>query len=231
MSDLKSFWPNPVGPDEQLGGTSVTSSGSDPQVTIDGCRILRVPNTYNHKGSEKKKVVMLRNAENHFPRYSYEQIRGVLAQWTTIVPPSRAAAAAPGPNQQRSKNESFKGGMDSAPPVTIDDVAVNCPTIDDILQRGGNGDPEPLWNLALLAASFTEDPFNAAHRLGNQDPRYTKDGTDKKLTEKIQARANNPAIGWPRCEQFAALHPACRTCPLLVQNKTPFHHAQRRLFH
>lgn len=35
MSDLKSFWPNPVGPDENLSGDSIASSGSDPQVTVD----------------------------------------------------------------------------------------------------------------------------------------------------------------------------------------------------
>lgn len=35
MSDLKSFWPNPVGPDEGLSGDSITSSGSDPSVTVD----------------------------------------------------------------------------------------------------------------------------------------------------------------------------------------------------
>lgn len=36
MSDLKSFWPNPAMPaSSDLGGDSVVSSGSDPQVTVD----------------------------------------------------------------------------------------------------------------------------------------------------------------------------------------------------
>lgn len=35
MSDLKSFWPNPVGPDTDLSGDSIVSSGSDPSVTVD----------------------------------------------------------------------------------------------------------------------------------------------------------------------------------------------------
>ena len=37
MSDLKTFWPNPGGPDANpgLSGDSVTGSGSDPQVTVD----------------------------------------------------------------------------------------------------------------------------------------------------------------------------------------------------
>lgn len=35
MSDLKSFWSNPVGPDTDLSGDAIVSSGSDPQVTVD----------------------------------------------------------------------------------------------------------------------------------------------------------------------------------------------------
>lgn len=36
MSDLKSFWPNPGAPsDPGLDGSTVTSRGSDPSVTVD----------------------------------------------------------------------------------------------------------------------------------------------------------------------------------------------------
>ena len=38
MSDLKTFWPNPGGGDANPGldGTSITSRGTDPQVSLDG---------------------------------------------------------------------------------------------------------------------------------------------------------------------------------------------------
>jgi len=37
MSDLKTFWPNPGTPqDVGLGGETVTSSGTDPQVDLSG---------------------------------------------------------------------------------------------------------------------------------------------------------------------------------------------------
>ena len=37
MSDPKTYWPNPGGPERQpdTSGTGVVSSGSDPQVTVD----------------------------------------------------------------------------------------------------------------------------------------------------------------------------------------------------
>lgn len=193
----------------------------DPQVTVDAARILRVPNTYNHKKMPPEKVRLIVEDGHTFPRYGYQQMVGVLAKWIDGQPQARAAAA----GQQKTNN--LTANVGTTPPVPIDDVAANCMTIDDILQRGGNGDSEPLWNLALYAASFTTDPYDAAHRMSDQDPRYTRDGTEKKLAEKIAARANNPDAGWPTCQSFSAQQPACATCPLFAQGKTPFHHARR----
>jgi hypothetical protein len=197
----------------------------DPQVTVNPAGILRVPNTWNHKKTPPAKVRLYRDAAHTFPRYGYQQLVGALAVYINSVgiqPPQGTHA-----NAQRAKNFTDNVG-EGAPPVEIEDVAVNCAAIDDILTRHGNGDAEPLWNLALYAASFTSDPHSAAHELSNGDPRYTQQGTDKKLQEKIQARAANPDAGWPTCESFAALHPACATCPLFAQKKTPFHHARRQ---
>ena len=191
----------------------------DPAVTVNPAGILRVPNTWNHKHSPARKVYLVREEGHRFPRYNYQQLAGALSNYTPAiggVPPDLRA------NQQRSKN--FTSGVDSAPPVTIDELAVNCMTLDDILSRGGDGDQEPLWNLAVYAASFTSDPHDAAHRLSDGDPRYSYDSTEKKLLEKINARSSNPDAGWPTCKSFAAQSPTCALCPLFAQDKTPFHH-------
>jgi Domain of unknown function (DUF927) len=192
----------------------------DPQITVNPAGILRVPNTFNHKSTPATKVRLLR--EGTFPRYSYQQLVGALSNYTPAiggVPPELRA------NQKRSRN--FTSGVENAPPVTIDEVAVNCMTIDDILDRGGDGDAEPLWNLAILAASFTSDPHDAAHRLSDGDPRYVYADTEKKLIEKINARSTNPDVGWPTCKSFGALSPTCAMCPLYAMDKTPFHHVVR----
>jgi Domain of unknown function (DUF927) len=194
----------------------------DPQVTVNPAGILRVPNTFNYKTVPPTKVRLNREEGHAFPRYGYQQMLGLLGAYTDTA----TLRQGPGANRERTKNFT-EGVSESSPPVSIDDVAVNCAVIEDILERGGNGDAEPLWNLALYAAAFTTDPYDAAHRLGDADPRYTRDGTDKKLVEKINARANNPAAGWPTCESFSALHPACASCPLFAHKKTPFHHARR----
>jgi Domain of unknown function (DUF927) len=195
----------------------------DPQVTVNPAGILRVPNTYNHKSVPARKVQLYREEGHSFPRYGYQQLVGALAAYISGPAASQGAAA------KTRYTSNFTDNIESAPPVLIDDIAVNCAAIDDILERGGDGDAEPLWNLALYAAAFTADPHDAAHRLSDADPRYSHDATEKKLLEKINARAANPNAGWPTCESFSVLHPACATCPLFVQKKTPFHHAHREV--
>lgn len=192
----------------------------DPQVTVDACRILRVPNTFNHKSAPPTKVMINWQGRTSLPRYKPEDIATALSTWLKPAP------AKSGTNQKLNQN--FTSGLtEKSPPVPVEDVAANCPALADILARGGNGDSEPLWNLALLASSFTSNPRDAAHALSDQDPRYDFNATEKKLAEKIMARANNPSIGWPTCQSFSMHHPACATCPLLAVGKTPFHHARR----
>ena len=194
----------------------------DPQVTVNASGILRVPNTWNHKTRPASKVRLLRPEGHLFPRYGYQQLLGALGQYTDT------ATMRQGPGAEANRTRNFTEGVtESSPPVSIDDVAVNCGVIEDILARGGKGDGEPLWNMALYAAAFTTDPYDAAHRLGNQHAGYSKDSTEKKLVEKLNARANNTQAGWPKCEQFAPLHAACGSCPLFAYKKSPFHHAKR----
>ena len=194
----------------------------DPQVTVNPAGILRVPNTWNHKLSPPRKTFLYREEGHTFPRYSYQQLVSVLgvSMGTQKQLPAQGNKA----NAQRSSN--FSAGIEEAapPPVTIEELAINCDVINDILEREGDGDAEPLWNLALYAAAFTKDPHDAAHKLSKGDARYSSAETEKKLDEKISARASNKEAGWPTCEKFSALHPACATCPFFMLNKTPFHH-------
>lgn len=197
----------------------------DPAVTVNPTLILRVPNTWNHKSAPPNKVRLIREPGHLFPRYDFEQMAAALAQWTGAHAVADNVKQGPGANRQRTQN--FTENVEGAPPVTIDELVVNCMTLDDMLERGGKGDAEPLWNLGLYAASFTSDPHDAAHRLSGGDPRYSHADTEKKLAEKVAARTGNAAAGWPRCSQFAALSPKCALCPLKKQDKTPFHHVIR----
>lgn len=198
----------------------------DPQCTVNPAGILRVPNTFHWKNDPPGKVRLYREARHTFTQYDYQTMVSVLSPYMGQPGTNKAAHAAQ--TATSGINRNFTAGVDeSSPPVSIDDLAGPCGAIRDILDRGGNGDAEPLWNLGLYAASFTSDPHDAAHRMSDQDKRYSKDGTEKKLIEKINARAANPAAGWPTCDSFSKLHPACAVCPLFPYNKSPFHFAPR----
>jgi hypothetical protein len=192
----------------------------DPQVTVNPAGILRVPNTFNHKRTPPTKVHLYREPGHTFPTYGYQQLVGVLGAHAS---PLNAVPQGNRANAGRSSNFSAGINENTAPPVDIEDLAINCGVIDDILDRAGNGDSEPLWNLAIYAASFTKDAHAAAYALSDGDPRFSQADTDKKLLEKINARAAG-GLGWPTCEQFSQHHVACATCPFFAVKKTPFHH-------
>jgi hypothetical protein len=193
----------------------------DPQVTSNAAGVLRVPTSLNWKTGTPAPVQLLVTADERFPVYTYAQLTNVLSAYVGSL-----AGVKVGTGTGRSSN--FTAGVNaSAPPIALDDVAAVCPLTDDTLKRGGSGDPEPLWNLLMMLASFTDDPITDAHRLSNGDARYSQAETDRKIQEKINARANNPAIGWPSCSSFAPLNPHCRTCPFNGQGKSPLNFAAR----
>lgn len=118
----------------------------------------------------------------------------------------------------------FSAGIEEhrAQPVALEKVIASCPTFADIHARGGNGDPEPLWALAILATTFMIDGRAKAHELSKGDPRYDPASTDAKYAQKEADRAaSGGKIGWPTCRAFSALSAHCQTCPMLAHNKSP----------
>ena len=193
----------------------------DPQVTVNPAGILRAPSTRNWKTRPPGVVRLMEDSS--FARYDYQQLVSALGQYVGPLTGIRQNQPMP----VNSTVQNFTAGVGTAAPVALADVAAVCGVVDDILTRGGNGDAEPLWNLALLLASFTDDPHAAAHSMSNKDQRYSVSSTDKKLLEKVNARAANSNIGWPACSSFSALHPACATCPLFAHGKSPLAFARK----
>jgi hypothetical protein len=195
----------------------------DPQVTVNPAGVLRVPGSFNYKTNPPGRVELLDDSSGQL--YGYDQLCAALK--VSAQAQARTMGASYGTT---GHSAAYAGYIDNTPEAytpPLDDVAAVCPTIRDILTRGGNGDAEPLWNMAVLLASFTDNPVASAHRLSSGDPRYVPADTDKKLHEKINARAANSSIGWPQCAGFSALSPTCHTCPLLVLNKSPLSHVKR----
>ena len=206
----------------------------DPQVTVNPTGILRPPGTLNYKKQPPSPVLMM--DDTGWPIYSYQQLVNAFGHFVGPMPGVRnnqanvnnVSAMHPQGAGGAGVNQNFSAGMGSTPvPVSIEDVARVCPVVDNSVTKGGDGDSEPLWNQLLMLASFTEDPTDAAHKLSQGDGRYTKAETDKKLAEKVQARATNTSLGWPACTAFSSLSPLCAQCPLFAQQKSPLNFATR----
>ena len=186
----------------------------DQQCTANPTAVLRLAGTCNFKQGGRLAV-------------SIEEVADPVACSVEDVEQATASVTVQPKNYAKPQTARTIGGEpdDDTLKVDIEMVAQECPTIDAMLNRGGKGDPEPLWNLAMMLASFTTDPDNVALWLSELDPRYTEAKTDKKLAEKFTARASNPAIGWPSCASFTAFAPAhcteCLTCPHRYEGKSP----------
>jgi len=203
----------------------------DPAVTVNAAGILRPPSTFNYKINPPGQVMLFRPLLSG-QRYPVAALATPLAADLNAVQNVQNAQSAGGSTTRISHNAAFIDNTPTGPVPKLEDVIAVCPALDDIYQREGGpaasdppgvkGDSEPLWNLAVMAASFTDDPVRSAHKLSRAHREYDQASTDQKLYEKQNARAQNSNIGWPKCASFSPLHQACRTCPNYVHNKSPF---------
>jgi len=192
----------------------------DEKCTGDAARILRIPTTLNRKHQPPRPCRMDLSVAKEARLYQPEDFSAALRQFM-----SAKTKTGTGPSATVTGiAANFTAGTTSKiPPVSIDDVAKNCPMTAQTLADGGAGKREPEWQMDIFLAAHTSDPQDAAHRLSKGHADYDPALTDKKLEQKqIAIKAGN--LGWPECAKFH--HAACQTCPLRSQGKSPFHFAQ-----
>lgn len=196
----------------------------DTQCTVDSARILRVPETWNHKGTPPLPVVLGRHIEpSDVP---LDDMRRILLPYMgaqVVRLPTAMTGGLPG----KGPVSELAAGIQApaAPPVDIDSIKPLCGFVQTAMDTGGQGYAQPLWNLTTLLATFTQsargDGRWAAHEMAKGHPGYAQADTDALYDRKVSERdARN--IGWPSC---AAVQNAgcssCATCPLQHLNKSP----------
>jgi hypothetical protein len=187
---------------------------ADPAVTADAARILRIPGSYNYKRTPPTQCTM--DTPTAVLQYTAELFTGVLAQFMAA---GKAKAKPSGPASVGFIGPAaFSGGIKDYPALPIDQIAQTCPMVAQTLADGGAGKAEPEWSQDIYLAAHTSDPADAAHRMSKGHDEYSHADTDAKLATKQTAIAAGD-LGWPACSSFR--HAACKTCPLLAQNKSP----------
>lgn len=206
---------------------------ADYQVTVDSARLLRIPGTENNKQAAPRPVTLAGNLVEF--GYDPDHLRKALEPHKlSLRAATQPAAALVFEQPQATKPDAalLPNGVANElgasihrhayAPVHLDDLAMECGFIRDALTTGGQTYSNPMWNIATLAATFTDDARNDAHRMGNQHPEYTKESTDEFFDRKVRDK-NEKGLGFPLCATISATGcTACQTCPHFAKGRSPF---------
>jgi hypothetical protein len=204
----------------------------DAAVTTDAARVLRVPNTSNHKTDPARPVKLL-GLRPEAMDYDFPASLGHLP---TISPVHTAPTSslflegnqptAPAASLAALPKESLSEGLnkyEDQPSLDFGPLVKECAFIREALKTGGKDYSQPMWNLTTLAATFMEHGEKLAHKMGNQHPGYTPESTDA-LWERKKRERQEKGLGWPSCNAIqAAGCAACTTCPHFPKGKSPLH--------
>tara|TARA_B100000131_G_scaffold122660_1_gene119780 strand:+ start:8173 stop:10986 length:2814 start_codon:yes stop_codon:yes gene_type:complete len=181
---------------------------ADPAVTSDIARVLRVPNTHNHKTDPPSKVMGLGKASIEL--YDFDKFSSLLG--VDFVPaPTRPAPKAKSTN---AVMDALLGNRESRFKDILKKTQAGrgCEQIKLIVKDQENTS-EPMWRAGLSIARYCADGDKAAHLLSKNHPEYSQEATDKKY---------GPIKGPYTCTKFDEFRPdVCPKCPNWGKVKSP----------
>ena len=189
---------------------------ADWQVTTDSARILRIPGTTNNKQDVPRPVTLAAIKE-------LDLDPAILAEALKPYTKQQRPTAKPLVIDPPGSHDELGAGINKHKydPVHLDDLSNECAFIRDAIATGGASYTNPLWNLTTLAATFSDDPRNDAHRMGDKHPDYTEQSTDE-LLERKQREREEKGLGFPTCAAIAnAGCMLCQTCPHFSKGRSP----------
>jgi hypothetical protein len=200
----------------------------DTQCTIDSARVLRVPDTWNYKTDPPHRVRILGTPLKS--DYDITALEKTLEPYKVATPEyGRPAFEQPGELADvfagipRDTPKELAAGIAKRQygPIHLDRLAGECAFIHDAIATGGAEYSNPLWNLTTLIATFTDDPRNDAHRMGNRHSGYRKDYTDAFFDRKLRER-DEKGLGFPNCATISATGcAACQSCQHFARARSP----------
>lgn len=190
----------------------------DTGVTRDAARVLRIPGSRNHK-YEDKPVCEVLTADG--PLVTLEQMQEVLSRYIGESPqdlqlPDNVRSIFAG----TSSNSDLSAGVESGAVFEGRKVVEACPVMRDSHERGGAGDPYPLWKNVLHVLAFAEDGEELAHEVSERHKGYREAETTARFEESVKLRQEGRS-GPTTCQTFSQMSPLCKTCPHFGSIKTP----------
>ena len=199
---------------------------ADWPVTTNSARILRIPGTTNNKQDVPRPVTLAAIKELDLdPAILAEALKPYTQQQRPTAKPLviQPTLFPPRPPLPPGLHDELGAGIRKPEygPIHLDDFAKECAFIGDAIATGGASYANPLWNLTTLAATFSDDPRNDAHRMGNKHPQYSEQSTDD-LLERKQREREQKGLGFPTCIAIAnAGCTRCQSCSHLSKARSP----------
>lgn len=191
----------------------------DTQVTVDSARVLRPPLTKNWKTDPPKPTTLLGKVVEG--AYSVERIERALEPYKTAVHTPHVAGLGKASDKFAGIKNDAAADISASKPVDLDELAKECGFVKEAIDTGGADFGQPLWNLATLLATFTDNGRDDAHRMAMGHPDYVEETTDALYDRKLREREEKD-LGWPSCASIRnAGCSSCGTCPHLTKGKSP----------
>ena len=191
-------------------------------VSGDAARILRPPETFNHKVPDDRRPCFDITPERlRVPdTYPVATLRAVLQNYTTVV--NSGGLGTPPPHiRDNNLGANARAGLSHAP-RSFELIGKRCAQVGRSLDEGGEHDGRPLWHLMVNLAFFCGDR-QWAHRIGDRHPKYTSEETDKKWDQTEDEHKHNKDFGAPACTSFdAARTGICQLCPHFGKITSPY---------
>jgi Domain of unknown function (DUF927) len=205
---------------------------ADTQCTVDASRVLRIPDTANHKTVPPNPTSLM---GLHSEDMSYDVFCAAMAPHINAAPIHAPVAVfelftEPGPGAGDFNNV-LGAGLDTthdALEIELEDLASECPFIARTVTTGGAGNANPLWFITGTISTFLEKGREAFHRMSDKHLGYVVEKTDAEY-DRLAGTREKRDLGWPKCATIASYGcKECATCPLFIQNKSPLNFARAK---
>lgn len=197
--------------------------------STDTVRLLRVPNTFNHKHTPPRSVELGHAGTT----YDVAYLEGILAKFPATAPAVNFAqrpathlaqgfwpANMPPPPKDMAYRP-LAVGIEKTKPK-LEQIVKCCPTVENSYETGGAQDSQPLWWAMAKVAGFTEEGLEGFLDMSHQHPEYDEAAATQ-LYDRTAADQKTKDFGWPRCSAIQDAGGAqCAGCPHLHKGKSPF---------
>ena len=182
---------------------------TDPTVTADAARILRIPGTFNQKEDTPREVKVIHATTIEYDPSKLGKILGATRSNSLQALGSMAAES----------DVAFEVASDT--PFFANKIIERCAVLKHSYETGGADQVEPLWMAQLSLMAYAVDGAEHIHTLSDQHADYDYQRTEKKYNARVRVK-DAGKFGPPLCKTLGMYLPEkCKACRFNGRIKSP----------